>query len=97
MACPGGCVNGGGQPTLPDSIRNNVDVRSSRAKALYNIDENRAVRMSHENPAIKVIYDEFLGEVGGHKSHELLHTDHYSWKMPAEDYKAPSAPFKTTQ
>ncbi|MGM9974700.1 MAG: NADH-dependent [FeFe] hydrogenase, group A6 [Clostridiaceae bacterium] len=74
MACPGGCVNGGGQPTLPDSIRNNVDVRSLRAKALYNIDENRTVRMSHENPAIKMIYDEFLGEPGGHKSHELLHT-----------------------
>ncbi|WP_426350720.1 NADH-dependent [FeFe] hydrogenase, group A6 [Alloiococcus sp. CFN-8] len=74
MACPGGCVNGGGQPTLSDSIRNNVDVRSLRASALYDIDENRAVRMSHENPAIKTIYDEFLGEVGGHKSHELLHT-----------------------
>ena len=74
MACPGGCVNGGGQPTLSDSIRNNVDVRSLRAEALYNIDENRSVRMSHENPAIKAIYDEFLGEIGGHKSHELLHT-----------------------
>ncbi|MBQ3889614.1 MAG: iron hydrogenase small subunit, partial [Clostridia bacterium] len=74
MACPGGCVNGGGQPIVPASVRNFTDVRAVRAAGLYKDDENLPVRKSHLNPDIARIYDEFLGEPGGHKSHEILHT-----------------------
>jgi NADP-reducing hydrogenase subunit HndD len=76
MACPGGCVNGGGQPIQPASVRNSVDLRAVRAKILYDADKNLPVRKSHENPIIKMVYDEFLGEPNSHKAHELLHT-HY--------------------
>lgn len=76
MACPGGCVTGGGQPIVPASIRNEIDVAAERAKATYEEDESLPIRKSHENPAVKKLYDEFLGEPCGHKSHELLHT-HY--------------------
>ncbi len=74
MACPGGCVNGGGQPIVPASVRNNEDVRALRAAGLYNDDENLPVRKSHKNPDIKAIYDEFFGEPGSHKAHDILHT-----------------------
>ncbi len=74
MACPGGCVNGGGQPQVPYGIRNFVDIRAERAKALYAIDEARPVRKSHENPFIKALYDEYLGKPGSHEAHHLLHT-----------------------
>ncbi len=74
MACPGGCVNGGGQPIVPASVRNNEDVRALRAAGLYNDDENLPVRKSHKNPDIKAIYDEFFGEPGSHKAHHILHT-----------------------
>lgn len=74
MACPGGCVNGGGQPYQPGYVRNFVDLRAERAKALYSEDKSMTLRKSHENPVIKELYDTFLGEPGGHKSHELLHT-----------------------
>ena len=76
MACPGGCVNGGGQPIQPASVRNSVDLRAVRAKVLYDADANLPLRKSHENPIIKMVYDEFLGEPNSHKAHELLHT-HY--------------------
>ena len=77
MACPGGCVNGGGQPYQPGYIRNFTDLRSLRAKALYKEDEPKVtLRKSHENPVVKEIYDSFLGEPGGHKAHELLHTSY---------------------
>ncbi|NLP26603.1 MAG: 2Fe-2S iron-sulfur cluster binding domain-containing protein [Clostridiales bacterium] len=76
MGCPGGCVNGGGQPQQPANVRNFSDLRTLRAKALYDIDSARAVRKSHENPAIKELYAEYLGEPGGHKAHELLHTSY---------------------
>ena len=76
MGCPGGCVNGGGQPIVSAQVRNWVDIRSERAKALYNEDESKVLRKSHENPEIKQIYDEFLGKPNSHKAHELLHT-HY--------------------
>ncbi|MBO6053513.1 MAG: iron hydrogenase small subunit, partial [Clostridia bacterium] len=77
MACPGGCVNGGGQPTQPADVRNKVDLKKVRASVLYNADANKlAIRKSHENPIVKKIYEEFLGEPNSHKSHELLHT-HY--------------------
>ncbi len=74
MACPGGCVNGGGQPHQPAEVRNFTDLRAERAKALYSEDASMTLRKSHENPVIKQIYDEYLGEVGGHMAHELLHT-----------------------
>lgn len=74
MACPGGCVNGGGQPQVSGNIRNSVDVRGLRASVLYNLDKNAAIRKSHENPSIKEVYDTYLGEPGGERAHHLLHT-----------------------
>ena len=74
MACPGGCVNGGGQPIVPASVRNFVDVRAVRAAALYQDDLNLPVRKSHENPDIKSIYAEYFEKPGSHKAHEILHT-----------------------
>jgi iron only hydrogenase large subunit-like protein len=75
MACPGGCVAGGGQPYPPDGTYVlDPELTKKRAKALYTIDTGKALRKSHENPAIRRIYEEFLGEPNGHKSHELLHT-----------------------
>ena len=76
MACPGGCVNGGGQPYQPGYVRNFVDLREERAKALYGEDADMSLRKSHENPVVKEIYDSYLGKPGGHKSHELLHTSY---------------------
>ena len=74
MACPGGCVNGGGQPVQSDSVRNNVDLKGLRAKALYDYDANCEFRGSHESPVIKTIYDEFFEAPGKHLAHELLLT-----------------------
>lgn len=76
MGCPGGCVTGGGQPIVDARTRYFIDPKAARAAATYDEDEAKAIRKSHENPAIKKIYAEFLGEPCGHKSHELLHT-HY--------------------
>ena len=70
MACPGGCVNGGGQPQVHASIRNTVDIRAERAKALYQLDDNAKIRKSHENPSIKKIYAEFYEKPGSNKAHE---------------------------
>ncbi len=74
MACPGGCVNGGGQPVVPASVKNTVNVRELRAAVLYNADKASDVRTSHENSAVKALYDEFLGKPGSHAAHEILHT-----------------------
>ena len=74
MACPGGCVMGGGQPIKSSKIRSEIDVRKLRADALYSIDEKSTIRKSNENPVLKKIYDEFLGEPGGSLAHKLLHT-----------------------
>ncbi len=76
MACPGGCVNGGGQVIQPAEVRNFVDIRAERAKALYSLDSARAVRKSHESPDIKEVYENFLGEPGSHIAHEVLHTSY---------------------
>ena len=76
MACPGGCVNGGGQPIVSAKDRMDKDIRAERAKAIYSEDKSLELRKSHDNPYIKKLYEEFLGEPCGHKSHELLHT-HY--------------------
>lgn len=72
MGCPGGCVNGGGQPRAADV----ESARELRARALYREDEGKPLRKSHDNPAISALYQEYLGELGGHLAHELLHT-HY--------------------
>lgn len=72
MACPGGCIGGGGQPLH----NGDISILKKRAKAIYNIDENKKIRKSHANPKIIQLYKEYLGEVGGELAHELLHT-HY--------------------
>ena len=77
MACPGGCVNGGGQPLQLSEVRSWMDVRAERAKGVYKEDRNSFIRKSYNNPAIKRLYKEYLGMAGGSRSHELLHT-HYS-------------------
>ena len=77
MACPGGCVNGGGQPIQPSSVRNTVDIRAERAKGLYEDDKNLPKRKSQDNDDVKTLYAEYLGEPGGHKAHKILHT-HYT-------------------
>ncbi len=76
MACPGGCVNGGGQPQQHASVRNFVDLRAERAKVLYSLDEANTIRKSHENPAIIELYETYLGKPGSHRAHELLHTSY---------------------
>ncbi len=81
MACPGGCINGGGQP-FSDERR---EVIEKRAKALYLLDKQNLIRKSHENPWIQKLYKEFLGEPGGHKSHELLHTEYFPRKEYSEE------------
>lgn len=79
MACPGGCVGGGGQPLVsgPDRIKLGEDYRALRAKAIYQEDAGMSMRKSHENPAVAAIYEEYLEKPLGEKSHHLLHT-HYS-------------------
>ena len=74
MSCPGGCVNGGGQPIKSAYVRNNSDVPALRAKAIYDTDKKMKLRKSHENPVVKELYDEFLGKPNSHLAHELLHT-----------------------
>ncbi len=74
MACPGGCINGGGQPVQSDSVRNYKDLKAMRAKALYDADSSMALRKSHESPVIKMLYDEYFEAPGKEKAHHLLHT-----------------------
>ncbi len=76
MACPGGCVNGGGQPTLPDSIRNSVDVRDLRAQALYKSDKENKIRLSSDSPVVEMLYKEYFEKPNSHKAHEVLHTSY---------------------
>ncbi|MBQ6382455.1 MAG: iron hydrogenase small subunit [Clostridia bacterium] len=76
MACPGGCVTGGGQPIVSAQKRLECDPRQVRAAAIYKADEDLPLRKSHENPSVQALYKDFLGEPNSHKAHELLHT-HY--------------------
>lgn len=76
MACPGGCVNGGGQPVQSAAVKAAVDLKAKRASILYNADKNLPIRKSHENLAVQKIYDEYLEKPGSHLAHEILHT-HY--------------------
>ncbi len=80
MACPGGCINGGGQPIVDAYTRRNVDYRGLRAKALYARDESLKERKSHENSECKAIYDEYLGKLGSHEAHKVLHTSYVARK-----------------
>lgn len=76
MCCPGGCVNGGGQPTQPASVRNFTDLKTLRAAALYDQDRNMELRRSHDNPFVKKLYAEYLGEPNSEKAHHILHTSY---------------------
>lgn len=76
MGCPGGCVNGGGQPIQHAVVRNFVDLKARRTAALYEADKDMPLRKSHESEAVKRLYAEFLGEPGSHKAHEVLHTSY---------------------
>ncbi|MBR2930438.1 MAG: [Clostridia bacterium] len=77
MACPGGCVNGGGQPIQPQYVRDTVDLKAERAKALYSQDEAMTLRKSHKNPIVAEVYKDFFGgDWGCHKAHEILHTSY---------------------
>jgi len=73
MACPGGCVNGGGQPHVSAADREKIDIRTVRASVLYNQDKNLSKRKSHDNVALKKMYETYMGEPGHGKAHELLH------------------------
>ena len=76
MCCPGGCVNGGGQPQVHADVRNFEDVRAIRAKVLYDNDAAKTLRKSHDNPSIKKLYEEYLGAPGSEKAHHILHTSY---------------------
>ncbi len=85
MGCPGGCVNGGGQPIQPQSVRDTVDLKAVRAKALYDQDKSMALRKSHDSPVIKTLYSEWYTDgFGGHKAHHDLHTSY----IPRKKYNA---------
>ena len=77
MCCPGGCINGGGQPIVPAVVRNFEDYRAKRAKVLYDMDRDMPLRKSHQNPMVVEIYKDYFGSFGSHKAHEVLHT-HYT-------------------
>ena len=80
MACPGGCVGGGGQPiSVEDEERYGV-----RGERLYHLDKANPMRFSHENPDVQTLYEEFLGQPLSEKAEELLHTDHTAWNMPSQ-------------
>ena len=76
MACPGGCINGGGQPYVHDEIRNYSDLKAARAQALYNYDNDSKLRRSHENSAVDILYKEYFEKPASHKAHKLLHTSY---------------------
>lgn len=84
MACPGGCIMGGGQPIKSSKLLSEIDVRKLRAKALYSIDERSIIRKSHENQTVKAIYEEYLEKPGSYRAHKLLHT-RYSEKEKYKD------------
>lgn len=76
MGCPGGCINGGGQPIQPASVRATNDIKALRAGALYRDDQANKFRKSHENKMVIKLYEEYLEKPGSHKAHEILHTSY---------------------
>ncbi|NLX64136.1 MAG: 2Fe-2S iron-sulfur cluster binding domain-containing protein [Clostridiaceae bacterium] len=85
MACPGGCVCGGGQPIQPASVRNEINLMAERAKALYQEDQNLTYRRSHQNPGVLKMYEEYFEKPGGHKAHKLLHTHYVAREIYPEE------------
>ncbi len=85
MACPGGCINGGRPPLHSADVLSFTDLRSLRAKALYDQDQAMTYRKSHESPIVKKVYAEYLGKPGGHKAHELLHCTYKEQKRYRTD------------
>ena len=81
MACPGGCVMGGGQPIKSSKIRSTTNVRKLRADSIYSIDEQSVIRKSHQNPVVKKIYEEFIEEPGSKIAHKYLHTTYHKEEM----------------
>lgn len=81
MACPGGCVGGGGQP-----IHDRTEMAEERGQILYGLDKVNHIRFSHENPSVVACYQNYLQHPLSHRAHELLHTDHEGWQMPLKDY-----------
>jgi NADP-reducing hydrogenase subunit HndD len=81
MACPGGCVGGGGQP-----IHDRTEMAEERGQILYGLDKINHIRFSHENPSVVACYQNYLQHPLSHRAHELLHTDHEGWQMPLKDY-----------
>ena len=81
MACPGGCVGGGGQPISVED----EELYGVRGERLYELDRENTLRFSHENPDVQALYAEFLGEPLGETAHHLLHTDHKAWNMPNQN------------
>ena len=80
MACPGGCVGGGGQ-----IIHDGEELAYERGQGLYFLDKNAPLRFSHENPDVQKLYADFMGQPLSHRAHQLLHTDHQAWAMPRSD------------
>jgi NADP-reducing hydrogenase subunit HndD len=78
MACPGGCINGGGQPIKSSKTRTKYDYKKLRTEQMYNIDEKSTFRKSHENPVVKAMYEEYLGKPCGEEAHKLLHTHYHA-------------------
>ena len=76
MSCPGGCVNGGGQPIKTAFVRNNTDYKAERIKGMYDSDASMKLRKSHDNPVIKELYENYFGKPNSHKAHEILHTSY---------------------
>lgn len=81
MGCPGGCINGGGMPRVSADVRNYTDYRKLRASVLYDIDNSMLIRKSHENPAVRELYDTYFGGPGSHKAHDVLHTTYVKRKI----------------
>ena len=79
MACPGGCVGGGGQP-----VRDGEELAEIRSDVLYGLDAANELRFSHENPSVLKCYEDYFEKPLSHRAHQLLHTDHHAWKMPGE-------------
>ena len=86
MGCPGGCVNGGGQPIQPQYVRDTVDLKAVRAKALYDQDKEMPLRKSHLSPSVQTLYKEWYTDgFGGHKAHHDLHTTYTARKKYHKD------------
>ena len=85
MTCPGGCINGGGQPIVPESVAAKIDYKKLRANALYDADKKATYRKAHQNPEVKKLYKDFLKEPNGKIAHSLLHTHYFKQECYKKD------------